>query len=191
MFWRRRLPHWAPEDSPVFVTWRLAGTLPRGQPELLVRGPLDGKTFVLQDRELDHMASGPRWLREPPIAAIFRDALLYGENVRRYDLLAWVVMPNHVHLVLQSKARLPDVVRWLKTATAVRANRTLGRNGEPFWQREYFDRWIRSEEELLKTISYVENNPVTAGLAASPEEWPWSSPAEDTGGETAGATVPA
>ena len=61
-------------------------------------------------------------------------------------MLAWVIMPNHVHLVLRPQGRLSAILRWLKTATATRANRLLGKTGEAFWQREYFDRWVRSEK---------------------------------------------
>jgi len=153
MYWHRRLPHWVPEDSTVFITWRLAGSKPPPAP-----------------------ATGPRWLGQPRIAAIFADALLVGESVRRsYDLLAWIVMPNHVHVVMHPIRPLPEIMRWLKAATANRANRVLGRTGTAFWQREYFDRWIRSDKHLASVIAYVEGNPVRSGLAANPEEWRWSS----------------
>ena len=66
-------------------------------------------------------------------------------------------------------------MRWLKSATANRANRLLGRIGEAFWHREYYNRWIRSDRELADAIAYVENNPVRKGLAMCPEEWPFSS----------------
>jgi REP element-mobilizing transposase RayT len=173
MYWKRRLPHWVPDDIPVFVTWRLAGTLPQSSET--------GQTFVQQDRELDRAQNGPSWLKNPRIAKIFVDALLHGESVRRdYELIAWVVMPNHVHVVLKPIAKLPEIVRWLKAATANRANRVIGKIGEAFWQREYYDRWIRSDKELSSVVNYVEGNPVTAGLAACPEDWPWSS-AKNTG----------
>jgi REP element-mobilizing transposase RayT len=153
MYWYRRLPHWTPENTTIFVTWRLAGTRPTPTP-----------------------AAGPRWLIEPRIAAIFAEALVHGDKVRRsYDLVAWVVMPNHVHVVMDPVIPLSGIMRWLKAATANRANKLLGRTGTPFWQREYYDRWIRSEKELSSVIAYVEDNPVRSGLAASPEEWRWSS----------------
>jgi REP element-mobilizing transposase RayT len=66
-------------------------------------------------------------------------------------------------------------MRWLKASTANRANRVLDRTGTAFWQREYFDRWIRSEKQLASVIAYVEGNPVRSRLAANPEEWRWSS----------------
>jgi putative DNA methylase len=127
-------------------------------------------------------------LEDPRIATLFVDALLYGESVRRdYDLFAWVVMPNHVHLVLKPNRKLSEIMRWLKTATATRANRLLGKSAGAFWQREYFDRWIRSEKELATVVAYAEANPVTGGLAVCPKVWPWSSAGKGTGGKTAGA----
>ena len=120
----------------MFVTWRLAGTLPRPAPELEIRDQRPGRAFLLQDRQLDRAPSGPRWLQDPRIAGLVVDALLYGETVRRaYDLFAWVVMPNHVHLVLKPNRRLSEIMRWLKTATATRANRLLERRAEAFWPR--------------------------------------------------------
>jgi len=173
MYWQRRLPHWVPDQSIVFVTWRLAGTLPQKPP--VIR---DGRSFLEHDRLLDQAVTGPHWLGDPRIAAIFVEALRYGESARHaYRLVAWSVMPNHVHLVLQPAHPLPDLVRWLKTATAVRSNSVLGTPGSPFCQREYFDHWIRSENELAATIRYVERNPVTAGLVTEPDAWPWSSAA--------------
>ena len=144
MYWQRRLPHWVPENSAVLVTWRLAGSK---------RPPVP--------------AAGPRWLGQPRIAAILAQALIHGETVRRsYDLFAWVIMPNHVHVVMQPIRPLSEIMRWLKAATANRANALLGRTGTAFWQREYFDRWIRSENQLASVIAYVEDSPVRSGLAA-------------------------
>jgi hypothetical protein len=156
MFWRRRLPHWVPEDSIVFVAWRLAGTLPQAPAEVFRRDPHPGRFFLAQDRRLDSTPQGPRWLQDPRIARVVAEALAYGERVRRaYDLFAWVIMPNHVHLVLRPQGTLSAILRWLKSATATRANRVLGKTGEAFWQREYFDHWIRSERELA-SVAVVE-----------------------------------
>ena len=97
-------------------------------------------------------------------------------------------MHNHVHLVLKPNRKLPEIMRWLKATTANRANLVIGKTGTAFWQREYFDRWIRSEKELSSAIYYVEQNPVSVGLVECPEEWPFSSAAKDTGDKIAGAT---
>src|SRR6266568_4099832 len=98
MFWRRRLPHWVPEDSIVFVTFRLAGTLPQPAPELLTSDPDPGRIFLLQDRQPGSPRFGTTLVGRSRIADIFAEALLHGETARHeYDLFAWVVMPNHVH----------------------------------------------------------------------------------------------
>ncbi len=104
------------------------------------------------------------------------NALQHGATVRQfYDLHAWVIMPNHVHVILRPRVELPDLTRWLKGRTSRIANRILGRTGSPFWQDESFDHWIRSVEELHQLIQYVEGNPVKAGLVQTPDQWPWSS----------------
>ncbi|MBZ5626589.1 MAG: transposase [Acidobacteriia bacterium] len=70
------------------------------------------------------------------------DALLYGETVRKfYRLSAWVIMPNHVHVILQPHVALPTIMRWLKGRTSRVANQILGRTGMSFWQDESFDHW--------------------------------------------------
>jgi len=73
---------------------------------------------------------------------------------------------------------LPNVLRWLKSTTGNRANQLLGLTGRRFWQREYYDHWIRSEPELWKVIRYVERNPGSAGLVTKQEDWHWSSASE-------------
>jgi 8-oxo-dGTP diphosphatase len=98
-------------------------------------------------------------------------------------------MPNYVHIVIQPKEPLPEIIRWLKIATANRANKIIGiRPGTPFWQREYYDHWIRSEKEFLSIVRYIERNPVSAGLVEKPEDWQWSS-AKNAGGKTTSGTV--
>lgn len=78
MFWRRRLPHWVPEEAVVFVTWRLAGTMPRPEAEILLSDPTPGKRFVRFDRELDR-AVGPRWLEDSCVAKMLTQARMHGE----------------------------------------------------------------------------------------------------------------
>lgn len=63
----------------------------------------------------------------------------------------------------------------LKRFTGLEGNRILGVTGQPFWQDESYDRFVRDEREFERIVRYIENNPVSAGLAASPEEFPWSS----------------
>ncbi|HEY6981054.1 REP-associated tyrosine transposase [Reyranella sp.] len=95
---------------------------------------------------------------------------------KRYRLLAWCIMPNHVHVVVEPAdgQTLGAIVHSWKSFSAKQANGILGRSG-PFWHRDYFDRFIRDEGHLARTIHYVEDNPVKAGLVSMPSEWPWSS----------------
>jgi REP element-mobilizing transposase RayT len=161
LFYRRKLPHWVPDDSVISMTWRLAGSAPPSRPEIL--------TAENTGRAL----SGPLWLRDARVARIVEDAIQFGETARGlYALYAWVIMPNHVHLVIEPKAALPGVMRWLKGRTGRVANSILGRTGMAFWQDESYDHWIRSSNELRETIAYVESNPVKAGLVDSEELWP-------------------
>jgi type I restriction enzyme R subunit/putative DNA methylase len=66
-------------------------------------------------------------------------------------------------------------MRLLRRSAARQANLILGRTGQPFWQDESYDHWVRTEAELEKIVRYIERNPVAAGLAAAVEDWPWSS----------------
>ena len=88
-------------------------------------------------------------------------------------------MPNHVHVVIElaGDAALGDVLRSLKSFTARRANVCLGRTGA-FWHADYFDRFIRDEGHFHRTVDYVEQNPVKAGLVERAIDWPWSSASE-------------
>ncbi|MGB9454951.1 MAG: transposase [Bryobacteraceae bacterium] len=125
---------------------------------------------------MDKGAFGPVWLRDARVARVVADALLHGESGRHfYQLRAWVIMPNHVHLLLRPRTALPIITRWLKGSTARQANLILGRTGEAFWQDESFDHRVRDEVELERIARYVEYNPVSAGLSANPSDWPWSS----------------
>jgi putative transposase len=147
-----------------------------------------GRAFVILDREVDKAASGPVWLRDARVASMVADALLYGENGRHfYQLRAWVTMPNHVHILLLPKTPLPVITRWLKGSTARKANLILDRTGRAFWQDESFDHRVRDEAELDRIVHYVEYNPVSAGLAANPRKWHWSS--AGLAGESACPTI--
>jgi len=174
-FTRRNLPHWVPEETAIFVTWRLAGSLPVGLPDNTNQSSGLSHSLELDD-QLDRGHCGPAWLQDSRVASVVVNALLHGEMVRRfYQLHAWVVMPSHVHAIFQPHAEMSTIMRWLKGRTSRVANRILGRTGTPFWQDESFDHWIRSVEELQYLIDYVESNPHRAGLVESKEQWRWSS----------------
>jgi REP element-mobilizing transposase RayT len=126
------------------------------------------------DNELD-AGLGACWLGRPDIAELVEMALLHFDG-ERYRLLAWCIMPNHVHVLVEPTAEnlLDQIVHSWKSYTAHQANRLLGRSGV-FWHRDYFDRYMRDEGHLARTVEYVENNPVKAGLTSDPTKWRWSS----------------
>ena len=173
-FYRRRLPHWQPDGRVYFLTFRLAGTLPHGR-AFPRKSLTSGKAFVAMDRLLDEARFGPRHLARAEVATIVENGIRRGELLNSYELDAYVIMPNHVHLLVKPFTPIADLMRMLKSATAVAANRVLGTQGQAFWQDEYFDRWVRDRDEFGRIRRYIENNPLIAGLCNRPEEFRWSS----------------
>ena len=172
--YRRRLPHFHPDETYLFLTWRLWGTLPR-TPKAWGAYSTAGHAFVAQDRVLVH-CPGPAWLQDPRIAGLVAHAIVIGELERKfYELCAWVVMPNHVHLLILPRVSVAVLMRWLKGSTAHEANRILGRTGQAFWQDESWDHYLRKSDQINRTIAYIEENPVAAGLVGLAEDWAWSS----------------
>jgi REP element-mobilizing transposase RayT len=113
-------------------------------------------------------------LKDPCAAQIVEHAILFGV-AKRYELYAWCVMANHVHVLLKPVWELAKVMQGIKGFTAHEINGLQEARGRVFWQDESFDHWVRDEEEMARIILYIENNPVAAGLCFRAEEWPWSS----------------
>jgi REP element-mobilizing transposase RayT len=158
----------------MFVTFRLAGSLPEGRIFPPARFS-SGQAFVAMDRLLDRATEGAVFLQHHEIAQIVLDAIRDGEaRFHRYQLHAFVVMPNHVHLLVTPNVTARQWLGPLKGFTAHQANRVLARHA-PFWQDESYDHLVRDKEEFEQIQRYIENNPVKAGLVASPERFPWSS----------------
>lgn len=189
---RGYLPHVKREGSFYFVTFRLADSLPqavlldfkRKQAEALRRlnvqdqggrEEVDREFQRAVERYLDRGA-GECHLKRPEIAATTMDALLYFHE-KQYLLEEWVIMPNHVHVVLwpMPNFALSEILKSRKRQIARHANIILGRTGHAFWQPESYDHWIRNDEEKGRIRRYIRNNPVKAGLCATPEQWPWGS----------------
>jgi putative transposase len=173
----RRLPHQQPEEKWLFLTWHLHGSLPHA------RYPPPGKlsagaAFVWMDRYLDTTRLGPMYLTQESIARMVVASLLRGVQINHYDLGAFVVMANHVHVLLLPAISPSRLLQSLKGATAREANRILGRTGETFWQAESYDHWVRDDKEWYRIATYIENNPVKAGLVGQAEDYCWSSAGE-------------
>jgi putative DNA methylase len=210
-FTRRNLPHWYVPGAAHFVTYRLYGTIPSatmrqwreerqraiaagkrrgaGQRELVERAH---KLFFAKYDEFLDAGETSRCLADPRVAAMIRDNL-YHHRGGKYHLLAYCIMPNHVHVLLQpidhtvkdineiasdevrdAQSPLARIMHSLKSFTANRANELLSRTG-PFWQAESYDHWVRDEDELERIVLYIHHNPVKAKLAARPRDWIYSS----------------
>jgi len=200
-FYRRHLPHHQPPGATLFVTFRVAGSIPRSVEQSLIREgqlgrkALDGisdagerarqtyremrRSFARWDDALDKAEAGASWLGRADVACLVAAALHHRDG-REYDLLAFCVMPNHVHAVFAplrkddgSYHSVSSIMRSLKGSTARAANLALGRRGV-FWQHENYDHVVRDEAELGRVSAYVLDNPVMAGLARARDAWEWS-----------------
>ncbi|RME89457.1 MAG: hypothetical protein D6766_14700, partial [Verrucomicrobia bacterium] len=173
-------PRGAPASQPAAHAAKDGGA-PKGRRGRAARNAGDDR---LADRQIElrrrieqyeDAGHGACWLRDPRIAGLVENALLHFDG-QRYRLLAWCVMPNHVHVLIETRQGWPlaDVVHSWKSFTASEANKLLGRSG-PFWFREYHDRYIRNAEHYAQTVRYIEANPVKAGLVKLASEWPFGS----------------
>lgn len=180
--WHSRgyLPHFDGREVPQFITCRLFDSVPKTVIERWIRElalPNGHDQIALQqriERYLDQ-GFGGAFLKNPQIAELVQHDLLSYDEVS-WRLSAWVVMPNHIHLLATrfESVTLPAIVQSFKSLTSHKANKLLSRNGR-FWMPEYFDRYIRNRQHFVKTVSYIENNPVKARLCGKPEDWPFSS----------------
>ncbi len=178
---RGYLPHLDGDLVTQAVTFRLADSLPRDsverwKAELSHLPPGDARVRLRwRIEECLDSGLGASHLRDARIASIVRDNLLFFAG-KRYELHAWVVMPNHVHALITplEGVQLARIVHSWKSFTSKRANRILGTRGA-FWQREFHDRFIRDEGHFLDVRGYIEENPVVAGLCSKREEWTFSS----------------
>ena len=177
---RRRLPHRYPGGKWLFVTWHLHGSLP--QALYAPPGKLSsGSAFVWMDQYLDQARSGPMYLAQEPMARLLVASLRRGVLLGHYELGAYAIMANHVHVLLLPKVSPSRLLQSVKGATARQANLILGRTGETFWQAESYDHWVRDESEWRRIAAYIENHPVKAGRVSRAEDYRWSSAAEPNG----------
>jgi len=197
--WHERgyLPHCDFPGLVQFITFRLADSMPtsrRGEWEhVLAIEDLREKRTKLE-AYLDR-GVGECWLREPRVATLCEEALRYFHN-ERYELLAWCVMPNHVHVLVHVwETPLGKMVQSWKRRIATEAEAILAERRSPTrrvcadtnaparraalqtlrWEREYWDTFMRDEEQERMAIRYIENNPVKAKLFRAAKEWPFSS----------------
>ncbi|MFU8894104.1 MAG: vitamin B12 dependent-methionine synthase activation domain-containing protein [Luteolibacter sp.] len=182
------LPHWYREGATYAVTFRLANSLPQSviqtyrfqkqdlKSQLAKAEENQNESLVcdLRDRLAELYRSkiesalddgqGDAWMKDPRIAAIVRNAILHFAG-ERYDLGAWCVMPNHVHLLITPREghALSDILHSIKRHSAREANKLLGREGD-FWQKESCDHIIRDADDYWNQRDYVLRNPQSAKL---------------------------
>lgn len=191
---RGYLPHWKQEGGIYSVTFRLAGTLPQTVLKQIKREreehqrrlasmagtlqPADihglDKLFSRKIDEYLGAGYGECWLRQREIANILKVALCYFDRTR-YLLHAWVIMPNHAHILVAPLGGhvLSKILHSWKSYSSNKANEILGRPGQPFWQHESYDHLVRDKEEYWECIDYLCDNPVKAGLCRRPFDWPF------------------
>lgn len=200
--YHRNLPHIHPEGYPLFITFRLADSLlldvlqelkKQSESELNLlksQSPdeiykIEKKHFGRYDAWLDHCVSGPRWLENKAIADIIAEKIR-SMNGKYFQLMAFCIMPNHVHMLIESiianqlhhrgktaKYPVTDTLRLLKESTARSCNLKLERSGH-FWNHESYDHYVRDEKELERIIKYILYNPVKAGLVEDWQKWQFS-----------------
>jgi len=212
--WHSRgyMPHFDSNDVVQHVTFHLADSLPKEALERLAAetDELDPERREVEKRRrleaLIDAGHGACWLRRPDCARIVQDSLFHFDG-ERYRMIAWVVMPNHVHTLFQTIGgwsmasvvaswkswtgkHIADMLlreghHWEREAPSSRlrltredgASRSQERRPLQVWHPEYWDRYIRDERHFANALAYIHNNPVKAGLVARPEDWPWSSAA--------------
>ncbi len=200
-FYRRRLPHVQPPGATLFVTFRLADSIPAATMRRLIASTRQTKAalsrisdpqeravqayleqrihFGKWDTALDLAQDGPFWLKDPRIASLVVESLHYRDKVV-YDLDTYCIMYNHVHTMYTPLPKegggyhaMSAIMHSLKRYTARQANLLLGREGS-FWQHENYDHVVRDEAERQRIAEYILNNPVKAGLVSRWEDWEWS-----------------
>jgi REP element-mobilizing transposase RayT len=196
------LPHWTKGGAVYAVAFRLIDSLPqevlaawRSEREAIVANAKgQGRPLTAHEAtRLDELYServetyldanhGSCWLRDVRIARTMSDALMHFDR-KRYNLLAWCVMPNHVHAVVQPLPgfELASILHSWKRHVASEANKLLGRTGA-FWQPEYYDHLTRDEDDLVHAVEYAYHNPGHAGW----ENWPWRGLSEELVAEVLG-----
>lgn len=196
--YRRRLPHIFPPGETLFITYRLHGTLPRyilselqAEHERFITNQInnhpdervdtikkrwEGRYFLAIDSFLDIATEGADHLANNAISEIVKESIHFRDE-RQFELHAYCIMPNHVHiLVTNIREEVPfhRVLGSMKANSAKKANEYLGLSGQPFWQEESYDHVVRNGKSFERIIDYILNNPVKAGLARHWQEWPYT-----------------
>jgi len=193
VYYKRKLPHFQPRDGCFFITIRLAFAIP----EKYLRAIVQYREILIRKHEQDiDQCKAKEMIKKLDFA--YKDGIydrclhevnLCDERVAKhiieqllamhkiqYHMMAYTLMPNHLHLLIRPLENehgticISDIVRIFKGISARVINKELSRTGT-LWFREYYDHWVRNQQELVNVIEYMRNNPVKAGLVKCPEDW--------------------
>jgi putative transposase len=142
----RRLPHQYPPGKWLFVTWHLHGSIPHSKYPL-PGAPSADAAFVWMDRYLDTTRTAPTYLSQEAVTSEVVRCLERREKLGHYNLAAYAILSNPVHVLLLPKISPARLLQSLKGATARQANVILGRTGKNFWHAESYDHWVRDERK--------------------------------------------
>lgn len=214
-YYKRNLPHVVPVAGQFFVTANLVDAIPKivlkklveENEKLLLAARLSKgakkeqlildihkRYFAKVDTLIDNSATSPKWLAQNEIALLLQQKLHEFDEFY-YELQAYCIMPNHVHILfdtsIQEKtialntvlddtnySRLDTIMKRIKGGMATEANKVLHRHGQ-FWMRESYDHLVRNPQEMKNIIKYILNNPVKAGLVKEWFEWNYTFIKED------------
>jgi putative transposase len=198
--YERNLPHILPIGSTFFITSCLKGSIPREvifklqtdlknvQNRIRLEFPDDDSRYNLEisnaqkrhfghlDKHLDNYIEGFHWLREPEIAKIVSNTFHFWDN-KGYELIAYTIMSNHFHILFDTQnfeTHPTNTMASIKRFSSTKANSVLDRKGTTFWQDESYDRRVRDNQELLRIINYILQNPVKANLVKHWQDYPFT-----------------
>ena len=198
--YERNLPHFLPIGSTFFITSCLKGSIPREiifqlqndlqnvQNRIRLEFPNDDDRYNLEisnaqkrhfghlDKHLDNYTEGFHWLKKSEIAQIVSNTFHFWDN-KGYELLAYTIMSNHFHLLFDTQnfeTHPTTIMASIKRFSSTKANSTLDRKGITFWQDESYDRKVRDNQELLRIINYILQNPVKANLVKHWRDYPYT-----------------
>ncbi|RLC46619.1 MAG: hypothetical protein DRI23_12175 [Candidatus Cloacimonadota bacterium] len=177
VFHRRNLPHIQPVDGILFVTYRLYFPLPMKYRNNYSRAKKNFHEYFFDyDEYLDMCKLGPKWLYKADIGQIVFENLLKMNQVQ-YELFCFCIMPNHVHVLMKPKPEIDQlpfsiakIMHGHKGVTSKKINNLLNRKGH-FWQSEYYDHYVRNNDEFYNIAWYIINNPVKAKLVSKIKNW--------------------
>jgi REP element-mobilizing transposase RayT len=195
--YRRKLPHFQPQDGVFFITFRLAFDIPAKyltayqqfqgrlaayfetlEDQTQAPATKKKKLFAYMDEVYNQCPTDVSLTANPHAAQVISEKLV-SLNDNMYYLYAFTIMPNHVHLLIKPNTAdgkpypISEIMHHIKGSTSRMVNLVLKREGR-LWLPEYFDYWVRSQEELFNIIDYIRQNPVQAHLAKTPEAWTYT-----------------